>query len=756
MSEWWVGRRGADPVGPVSTETLVRGVKEKKVPPNALVCRVGEQQWHHVAQVDELWDRINPDEARTAVTEKPWFGSVSDSHPPADTLADAEDGDEAATRIYDTRMMSNQSRTNAHATAQATATDATDSPTVPLVTSSTLGSSPTAGSGGAERPIGASVTSVERAAHPSISKPSPVKAAAPAFRPPASLTAKAARSDVAAAEQATSLKENPRSVKAVIPAPRFGVDRVAPSSPPIAAGAFMAKPPSVRPEPMRAETAVAASSSATKQSTPPPATQSPQSTTRQSSPPPASQSSPPPARNTPSSVPPRESAAAAARQTMAIASRHAAAPVSRQNGVASPRQAIATSPRENAAPAAQQNRSPTAHQATAPTTRQHAPSPARLSTADKSRQPIPPVPAAVIPLPPDSELAALVRDNADVCLTETRPDRPDRRVTKDSDVLQRKPVARPGTSAVRDTVAQKPNNIPRAEFKQAAPRPTAGAKPVPDAMPRIEAKPIVAVADADDDDATVIRDIRREPLSRPQQRPPDDDDDATVIRQQVVNVQPAADEDETVVLRQQPNLPSADSAALDAEHIQPRPAISTLQSEQVAQHPVPSALQQPDEQPLRPGSVQSGERPISPQIDHARAVVQQRVPQVAEVPSAAEPSPHRPPPEPQAHDLFDEDDEPLPARARDYAGAHGPPSSSDTARPRPAAGTPAPPSVIVSQQHHVPMDSLGRVIQPHAELTRPALRTIRPPGTIQISIATLIVGAMTLIVIVLTAVLLLR
>jgi hypothetical protein len=54
------------------------------------------------------------------------------------------------------------------------------------------------------------------------------------------------------------------------------------------------------------------------------------------------------------------------------------------------------------------------------------------------------------------------------------------------------------------------------------------------------------------------------------------------------------------------------------------------------------------------------------------------------------------------------------------------------------------------------MDSLGRVIQPHTELTRPALRTIRPPGTVQISIATLIVGAMTLVVLVLTAVLLLR
>jgi hypothetical protein len=54
------------------------------------------------------------------------------------------------------------------------------------------------------------------------------------------------------------------------------------------------------------------------------------------------------------------------------------------------------------------------------------------------------------------------------------------------------------------------------------------------------------------------------------------------------------------------------------------------------------------------------------------------------------------------------------------------------------------------------MDALGHAVQAHSELTRPALRTIRPPGTVQISIATLIVGAMTLVVLVLAAVLVLR
>jgi hypothetical protein len=51
---------------------------------------------------------------------------------------------------------------------------------------------------------------------------------------------------------------------------------------------------------------------------------------------------------------------------------------------------------------------------------------------------------------------------------------------------------------------------------------------------------------------------------------------------------------------------------------------------------------------------------------------------------------------------------------------------------------------------------LSQAIPHIAEETRPALRSLRAPGTVQVSIGALVIGALTIIVVMLFVVLLLR
>jgi hypothetical protein len=100
VSEWWVSRQGTNPVGPVTTDTLVRGIRENKVPEDAVVCRVGEQYWQHVAQVEELWELLHPEQYETNVTKRPWFADKVDSNPPVTSASDHPESDDESTRIY--------------------------------------------------------------------------------------------------------------------------------------------------------------------------------------------------------------------------------------------------------------------------------------------------------------------------------------------------------------------------------------------------------------------------------------------------------------------------------------------------------------------------------------------------------------------------------------------------------------------------------------------------------------------------------
>ena len=612
MSEWWVGRRGADPVGPVSTDTLVRGVLEHKVPDDALVCRVGEQQWQHLAQIEELWERIHPEQSRTNVTERPWFKEAGDSSPPLETLTDSDSDD--TTRIFGVPILSAR-KTDPGPESNATrpAVEAGGTPTVPLATHTARMN---AAAPAANKP--AATASIPR---PSASGVTAAKAPSPSFTAPASLAAKAAKaaSTANSAGVAANVKgtESLKAVKAVIPPPRFGADRLVTASP-IAAGPLLTKTPSTRP-----------------------------------------------------SRPPSEPAAAR---------------------------------RPSQSPAARS--SPGAFQAA--TVKPH--------VADKARQPIPPVPAAVIPVPKGGHVEA-GWDDLDVPLTQTRPDRPAIKLTREDYEKQRRPAAPSAPTSTREPAPQRPPMAPRAQVAQVAPP-----APPPVATPADE------IPELEDDALTEIRDVQQLPLSQPP-----DDEDATVIRdvQQMPLSQPPDDDSATVIRDVQP-LPVVQQSVAVVQKTWPSqqipPALADL--EKLARKNVEArAVASPEEKTTLA-------RPALP--SNAAAVRAARQPSAAVEPA----------------ELFDEDDEQplLAARAAGYAGAHGPP---DSTHPRPAAGTPAPPSVIVSQPQ-VPIDALGHLIQPHSELTSPAVRSLRPPGTVQISIGTLIVGALALVVLVLLAVLLLR
>lgn len=182
MSEWWVGRHGANPVGPVTTDTLIRGILEKKVPEDALVCRVGEQQWQHIAQVEELWEQVHPEQFHTSVTKQPWFADKAEEEATLPRL-DESDGDDDSTRIYSVPILPIRKLGSSPSHPVPTATGVSPStPTVPLAAANT-------------------------AAEYSAPEAQPIRASS--------------------ALPSTSHAPSP---KAVIAPPRFGLDRVAPTN----------------------------------------------------------------------------------------------------------------------------------------------------------------------------------------------------------------------------------------------------------------------------------------------------------------------------------------------------------------------------------------------------------------------------------------------------------------------------------------------------------------------------------------------
>jgi len=56
--DWWVTQSGQDPVGPVTTELLLKGIDAGKVPIEALVCEVGGQSWRALGEVAPFADAV--------------------------------------------------------------------------------------------------------------------------------------------------------------------------------------------------------------------------------------------------------------------------------------------------------------------------------------------------------------------------------------------------------------------------------------------------------------------------------------------------------------------------------------------------------------------------------------------------------------------------------------------------------------------------------------------------------------------------
>ena len=54
IRNWWVTNGERDPIGPVSTELLVEGIKAGKVPAQVWVCLVGETSWRKLTDLPEF------------------------------------------------------------------------------------------------------------------------------------------------------------------------------------------------------------------------------------------------------------------------------------------------------------------------------------------------------------------------------------------------------------------------------------------------------------------------------------------------------------------------------------------------------------------------------------------------------------------------------------------------------------------------------------------------------------------------------
>ena len=57
--EWWVTKGSQVPVGPVSTELLLRGIGAGAVPKDALVCEVGGSKWTWIGEMAPFSIAIN-------------------------------------------------------------------------------------------------------------------------------------------------------------------------------------------------------------------------------------------------------------------------------------------------------------------------------------------------------------------------------------------------------------------------------------------------------------------------------------------------------------------------------------------------------------------------------------------------------------------------------------------------------------------------------------------------------------------------
>jgi hypothetical protein len=86
--DWWLTQVGGVPVGPASTELVLKGIEAGKVPMNTLVCEVGGSRWKSLRDVPDFaralrtgkHSRFDPKGERTVLD--PEFFPTSRPPPP--------------------------------------------------------------------------------------------------------------------------------------------------------------------------------------------------------------------------------------------------------------------------------------------------------------------------------------------------------------------------------------------------------------------------------------------------------------------------------------------------------------------------------------------------------------------------------------------------------------------------------------------------------------------------------------------------
>ena len=95
--EWWVTKGSQVPVGPVTTELLLRGIGAGAVPKDALVCQVGGSTWTWIGEMAPFSVAINAPRMRSTLDSG---DEVTAAEPPPhhDSARSLDDGFEPTTQ----------------------------------------------------------------------------------------------------------------------------------------------------------------------------------------------------------------------------------------------------------------------------------------------------------------------------------------------------------------------------------------------------------------------------------------------------------------------------------------------------------------------------------------------------------------------------------------------------------------------------------------------------------------------------------
>lgn len=78
MTEWWVTRKGCEPVGPSCGDAVIRGIRALKVPKDSFVCEVGGTRWRPIADVPAFAAAFNFSTAIDIIDDDPEGRTIVD------------------------------------------------------------------------------------------------------------------------------------------------------------------------------------------------------------------------------------------------------------------------------------------------------------------------------------------------------------------------------------------------------------------------------------------------------------------------------------------------------------------------------------------------------------------------------------------------------------------------------------------------------------------------------------------------------